>query len=177
MENSTKDRDTRTGTEVLAQARDRFGDGPFVSTARAVEALAKLPDQELAQLVETLNTLEHDHLSTPAVWSALVSLVAPAWMEERRRTDDVENARIQLEAGGHEAFINFDRVMHERDGRGWTISCHCEAAEHAEGRMATYAEALTFGNEHLDATGGSWAQGAPWPEEACLDPWGYWGRP
>lgn len=79
--------------------------------------------------------------------------------EQEHREDTVWNARIEVEANGHEVYIDSDSVMGSRDGRPWVVWCHCAGdglrwGDEPIRYYATEAAARAAGEQHVAETGG-----------------------
>jgi hypothetical protein len=85
----------------------------------------------------------------------VLAWVARRELEGRR---DVEAAiRADLDANGHEVYLDFDEAAAELEGAGWEAFCSCSGAQLPPGYLAGREEAVAAAGAHAAAHGGRWA--------------------
>ena len=90
---------------------------------------------------------------------AIYILIHPVVSERMRRAQLVANARITIEANGHEVWINYDAEAERQHGGGWSAHCHCEGPD--TGQRLDREQAIEVAAEHAAEHGGRWGEGHP----------------
>ncbi|MBS3939329.1 MAG: hypothetical protein KG028_00035 [Actinobacteria bacterium] len=126
--------------------------------ARQEALLAALTDQQLTDLAGATHVLGAalDEDQQRVLGYTLGILIA---CERSRRRQLVDNARVAVDANGHEVSVGYDEVAGDR-GEGWSAYCSCDTDLHARSEEPPYVSetsARRIAGAHAADHGGRWA--------------------